>query len=51
MKRNLEFGPFRLDTVEWRLLRQGQPVPLTPKAFATLALLVENCGHLLESPS
>jgi DNA-binding winged helix-turn-helix (wHTH) protein len=28
-----EFGPFRLDTAERVLLRDGQPVPLTLKAF------------------
>ncbi len=42
-----EFGPFRLDTVERQLLRQGQPVPLTPKAFETLLVLVKRSGHLV----
>jgi TolB-like protein/DNA-binding winged helix-turn-helix (wHTH) protein/Flp pilus assembly protein TadD len=42
-----EFGPFQLD-VEERLLRRDQsPIPLTPKAFETLLVLVENSGHLL----
>ncbi len=27
-----EFGPFRLDVAEHRLLRDGLPVPLTPKS-------------------
>ena len=44
----LEFGPFRIDTIERLLLRDDQPVPLTPKAFDTLLLLVENSGHVLE---
>src|SRR6266852_8645969 len=42
-----EFGPFRLDPTERLLLRNNQPVPLAPKAFETLVLLVENSGHLL----
>jgi DNA-binding winged helix-turn-helix (wHTH) protein/tetratricopeptide (TPR) repeat protein len=43
-----EFGPFRLDPGERLLARQGTPVALTPKAFDTLLLLVENSGHLLK---
>ena len=43
-----EFGPFRLDAAERTLLRNGVPVPLTPKAFDTLLVLVENSGHLLD---
>ena len=43
-----EFGPFRLDPAERILLRDGQPVPLTLKAFDVLLLLVENGGHLVE---
>jgi len=42
-----EFGPFRLDPVERLLLRNNQTIPLAPKAFETLLLLVENSGHLL----
>ena len=42
-----EFGGFRLDATERRLVRDGHPVSLTPKAFHTLVLLVENCGHVL----
>src|SRR5438046_2386363 len=42
-----EFGPFRLDPAERMLLRDGQPVPLTLKAFDVLLLLVENSGHLV----
>ncbi len=42
-----EFGPFRLDPAERRLLRNNQTVLLAPKAFDTLLLLVENSGHLL----
>lgn len=40
-----EFGPFRLDSAERQLLRDGEPVPIPPKAFDTLVVLVENRGH------
>jgi TolB-like protein/DNA-binding winged helix-turn-helix (wHTH) protein/Tfp pilus assembly protein PilF len=43
-----EFGPFRLDAVERILLRDGRPVPLTPKAFETLLVLVRHSGHIVE---
>jgi DNA-binding winged helix-turn-helix (wHTH) protein/TolB-like protein/Flp pilus assembly protein TadD len=43
-----EFVPFRLDPGERRLLRNGEPVSLTPKCFDLLVVLVENSGHLLE---
>ena len=43
-----EFGPFRMDFEERLLLRDGQPVSLTPKAFETLATLVRRPGHLVE---
>jgi TolB-like protein/DNA-binding winged helix-turn-helix (wHTH) protein/Tfp pilus assembly protein PilF len=42
-----EFGQFLLDPVEGRLLRDGVSVPLEPKVFLTLVLLVQNSGHLL----
>ncbi len=47
-KRLYEFGEFRLDVGERILLRGREPVPLTPKVFDTLVLLVENAGHLIE---
>jgi Tol biopolymer transport system component/DNA-binding winged helix-turn-helix (wHTH) protein len=43
-----EFGPFRLDPVKRRLLRDGEPVPLTPKAFDTLLELVRHSGKTIE---
>jgi Tol biopolymer transport system component/DNA-binding winged helix-turn-helix (wHTH) protein len=43
-----EFGPFRLDATERLLLRDQQHVPLTPKAFETLLVLVEHGGHVIE---
>jgi DNA-binding winged helix-turn-helix (wHTH) protein/TolB-like protein/tetratricopeptide (TPR) repeat protein len=42
-----QFGAFRLDTQEQRLLSDGKPVPLTPKSFELLRVLVENPGRLL----
>ncbi|MFN2598086.1 MAG: winged helix-turn-helix domain-containing tetratricopeptide repeat protein, partial [Pyrinomonadaceae bacterium] len=42
-----EFGPFVLDPAERRLLREGRPVPLAPKAFDLLTVLVRHGGHLL----
>jgi DNA-binding winged helix-turn-helix (wHTH) protein/TolB-like protein/Tfp pilus assembly protein PilF len=42
-----EFGRFRLDPAEHLLLEEGKPVPLTPKAFEILQLLVESKGKLL----
>jgi DNA-binding winged helix-turn-helix (wHTH) protein/tetratricopeptide (TPR) repeat protein len=42
-----DFGPFRLDAANHVLLRDGRPVPLKPKAFDTLLLLVENGGRVV----
>ncbi len=42
-----EFGPFRLDVDERRLLRGSEPIPLRGKVFETLCALVENPGRLL----
>ena len=43
-----EFGPFRLDRTEHQLLRNGERVPLTPKALSTLLVLVSRRGRILE---
>jgi len=43
-----EFGPFRLDPTERLLLRDGHPIPVTPKAFDLLMVLVQRSGHLIE---
>ena len=43
-----EFGLFQLDAAERRLLREGKAVPLTPKAFDLLVVLVNRHGSLLE---
>src|SRR5690349_1862753 len=43
-----DFGRFRLKTAERVLLREGEPVPLTPKVFDILITLVENRGQIVE---
>jgi DNA-binding winged helix-turn-helix (wHTH) protein/TolB-like protein/Tfp pilus assembly protein PilF len=43
-----DFGRFRLKTAERVLLREGEPVPLTPKVFDILITLVENSGQVVE---
>ena len=47
-KQVYEFGRFLLDPVERRLLRDGKPVPLTPKGFDMLLVFVRRSGRLLE---
>jgi DNA-binding winged helix-turn-helix (wHTH) protein/tetratricopeptide (TPR) repeat protein/TolB-like protein len=42
-----EFGDFRVDPFRRRLLRGGDPVPLTPKAFSILLVLLENQGVVM----
>jgi pimeloyl-ACP methyl ester carboxylesterase/DNA-binding winged helix-turn-helix (wHTH) protein len=46
-KRYLVFGLFRIDVTERLLFNAEGAVPLTPKAFDTLLMLVENSGHVL----
>jgi DNA-binding winged helix-turn-helix (wHTH) protein len=43
-----QFGPFRLDVSARVLLREGEIVPLTPKIFETLLLLLQHRGKLVE---
>jgi Tol biopolymer transport system component/DNA-binding winged helix-turn-helix (wHTH) protein len=47
-RRSCEFGSFRVDLADRVLLRSGEVVPLTPKAFDTLLLLMEHNGELVE---
>lgn len=47
-KHYFEFGEFQLDVRERSLLRNGEAVQVTPKAFDTLVILVENAGSLVE---
>jgi DNA-binding winged helix-turn-helix (wHTH) protein/tetratricopeptide (TPR) repeat protein/TolB-like protein len=43
-----ECGPFLLDPKNHVLSRNGSPLPLPPKAFETLLILVEHRGNLVE---
>lgn len=43
-----EFGPFCADAGERVLRREGKPLPLTPKLFDTLWILVKNSGHIVD---
>jgi DNA-binding winged helix-turn-helix (wHTH) protein/TolB-like protein len=43
-----EFDRFVLDPAEQSLLRDGEPVSLTPKAFGILCVLIQNNGRLLD---
>jgi len=42
------FGPFRLDSENRVLVRDGAPVPLAPKLAETLLMLVERAGYLVD---
>ena len=44
--RSFEFGPFRLDTADCRLLHDGRPVALEPQVYRTLLALVQNSNRL-----
>lgn len=48
IKQLYEFGPFCLDPAEHTLLRDGQPIPLRPKVYDLLLVLVENRGRLVD---
>src|SRR5437870_5745625 len=43
-----EFGPFRIDTVNRQLMRDGEVVPLKAKAVDTLLLLIGSRGDVIE---
>ena len=47
-RRFYDFGPFRIDVNRRILLRRGERVPLTVKAFDTLLALIERRGRLVE---
>lgn len=47
-RRQFKFGPFLVDADERLLLRGGEVVSLTPKAFDTLLVFVDNAQQLLE---
>src|SRR4030095_12361206 len=41
-----EFGPFRIDMERYLLLRDDEPIALSPKVFETLLFLVQNRGRV-----
>jgi TolB-like protein len=43
-----EFGPFRLDVARRALFRDETQLPLTPKSFDTLLVLVEHAGAAVD---
>jgi TolB-like protein/DNA-binding winged helix-turn-helix (wHTH) protein/Tfp pilus assembly protein PilF len=43
-----EFGSFRLNIRAKLFLKENKPVPLNPKTFELLAMLVQRSGHLVE---
>src|SRR5258708_7803248 len=47
-KQLYEFDHFRLDVGERLLLRDGQAIPLPPKVFDMLVVLVSRSGRLIE---
>jgi TolB-like protein/DNA-binding winged helix-turn-helix (wHTH) protein/Tfp pilus assembly protein PilF len=46
-RRSYEFGPFSADPIKRLLLRNGEPVPLSPKALETLLALIESRDRVL----
>jgi len=42
-----EFGPFRVDLANHQLLRENQPISLTPKAFETLLILLRHSPEMV----
>ena len=47
-KHSYEFGPFRIDTLNRQLLRDGRVVALKAKAVDTLLLLIDRRGDVVE---
>lgn len=47
-KQRVAFYDFILDANEKILLKAGTPIPITPKVFHLLLVLIENHGHLVE---
>ena len=43
-----EFANFRIDVAKHRLLKDGEPLPVTPKAVEILLLLAQNSGRIVE---
>ena len=47
VKELYEFGPFRVDPVKETLLRAGESIPLTPKTFQILLVLVRHSNEVV----
>src|SRR5439155_18865479 len=43
-----EFANFRIDVAKHRLLKDGEPLTVTPKAVEILLLLAQNSGRIVE---
>ncbi len=43
-----DFGPFRVDTQRFLLLKEGEPTAIPPKVFETLLFLVQNRGRTVK---
>ena len=48
IKRTYEFGPYRLEVLTRRLLKSGDALALTPKAFDLLLALVERRHRVVD---
>ena len=46
-KQVYEFGPFRLDPIKCLFSRNGELIPLPPKVFGTLLVLVQRSGQIV----
>src|SRR5829696_1122579 len=46
-KRSYLFDDFRVDATERILFKESREIPLTPKVFDTLLVLLENSNHVL----
>src|SRR5829696_8291806 len=46
-KRSYLFDDFRVDATERILFKESREIPLTPKVFDTLLVLLENSQHVL----
>ena len=46
-KKLYEFGPFRVDPEKETLVRAGEIIPLTPKTFQVLLVLVQNSTQII----
>jgi two-component system KDP operon response regulator KdpE len=44
---SIELGPLKVDFVDRQISRDGVPVPLTPREFALLAILIQHAGKVV----